>query len=269
MLTSGIRLRAMSYFYDTEGYARQSTKKIPQNVPYSTWAPQMWKQFDSLGSNFKDSNSFASSVHNLIGQIPCPECKTDGESYVKSHPPEQVSSKTAAQDWVKAYHSHVDSVAKGWGRDNDPWYSLMWAELHLMADHFNPLTFADNVREQIDQIPCPPCSTHSLEFMEKYPPERVKSRSQAMNWMCRLHNMASYYAGNEIVDCAIDPEGYGYLSGHRDYPNDFFYGGGSRGGGQRGGQKGGHGHGSGGQRGGRGGRRGHRRGQQMQQGQSF
>lgn len=402
----------MSYYYDFEGYARPK-KTIPQNVPYDTWAPQMWSQFTDLGNNFKSSQDFSSQVHNLINQIPCPECKTDGESYVKTNPPENITSKAQAQGWVTAYHNHVNQLSaskKGWGfastgdlpwagrpgnpgagpnggpggisrgdpsqpgavrenwgggnfpqqgyaQDNfptnvslqnspdvpdwmknlpqgrttypgnpglpggggggggapwpgstggggggsgphsgkgggggdpgiasrgsqrqnwgggnfpqqgfsrdsrDPWYSDMWAQLHEYANDYNPLTFADDVRNQIEEIPAENerCYINSQEFMRKYPPEYVGNRQHAMYWMCRFHNQASLDAGNGLVDCELDPEGYGYVSGHDDYARDFFYGGGggSRGGGQGGGGRGGGRHKRGGHgRGGGGGARG-------------
>lgn len=369
------------YYYDEYGYAR-ATKKLPQDVPYDTWAPQMWQHFNDLATNFKDTSSFSTQVHSLINQIPCPECKTDGLSYVKTNPPEIVRDKGQAQQWVSNYHKHVDQVAAkkpGWGfyaggggqnwattsggvsnwsdshpdwqmqittipgeegtdtqggagggpgggqgggpgvggrgggtgadqwvrshlqgfyrgeggiskscigdicaistggssgggegtatvtgmpqgslggfqpsqlgysRDlKDPWYSTMWAQLHEYAYDFNPATFAEDVRNQIEQIPQENerCYINSHEFMRNNPPEYVRNRDQAMYWMCRFHNHASLDAGNGLVDCEIDAEGYGYVSGHDDYARDFFYGGGSRGGGSRGGGQ------QGGQRGG-------------------
>ena len=70
-----------------------------------------------------------------------------------------------------------------------------------------------------------------------------------------FHNDASKDAGNGLVDCAIDPQGYGYVSGHREVGDFASYGGGGGGGGGGGDQ----------QHGGKGGKHKKKGGQRQQQ----
>lgn len=254
--------------------------KLPQNAPYSTWAPQMWQQFNNLANNFKDSQSFANGVHNLGAQIPCPECKQDYDTYVQSNPPERAQNKQQATQWVNAYHQHVNQQSAkkgggygGWGwygeftdsddeeeDDSNEWYSIMWSDLHGRAEDFDedPYSFAPAVHNTVDNLPCDGCREHSNAFIQVNPPERIQSSDDAVYWMCQFHNWASIDAGNGLVDCDSDPQGNGYISGHHG-SQGFYYGGGGgggRGGGGKGGRgRGGH-HGGGGGRGGGGGQMG-------------
>lgn len=277
-----------------------STKSPYEGEPYSEWAPKMWQQFEALGNNFKDSQSFAQGVRHLGSQIPCPECHNDFNTYVQSNPPENVKSKQQATQWVSAYHQHVNQVAgtqqgqgwygfgevplsnnnnNGWDESDETWNTEMWSALHEAAEQFDPEDFAPFVYECIFNVPCEGCEDHSLQFAQEYPPEEVTSQEEALYWMCQFHNWASIDAGNGLVDCDSDPQGNGYISGHSG--NQGFYyggGGGSSGGGRGGGHGGSHGgrhgggHGGGimggghGGRGGRRGRHGHGGMQQQQQG---
>jgi len=116
----------------------------------------------------------------------------------------------------------------------------MWEHLHGIADRFDPVTFAPQVRQQVYSMPEPQWMDDSIAFLNANPPELAQSREDAMYWMCLFHNRASLDAGNGIVDCERDPGGYTYLSGHRanlpGSPGWFYYGrGGGRGGGGGGG----------------------------------
>jgi hypothetical protein len=112
----------------------------------------------------------------------------------------------------------------------------MWADLHGAAENFDPSVFAPLVYQKIDEIPCERCIGNTIEFVQEYPPEMVRTREEALYWMCCLHNSASLDAGNGLVDCINDPYGYGYISGHRPTPTGMGwagYGGGGGGGQQQ------------------------------------
>ena len=74
------------------------------------------------------------------------------------------------------------------------WGPHFWKVLHLLAFSYHPAhfegaatKFTSTVKQICYNLPCPSCSLHAMQYIERYP-IKVGSRLEAVTWMNNFHN---------------------------------------------------------------------------------
>lgn len=102
-----------------------------------------------------------------------------------------------------AMHHKISDDPKRFGKG-------MWIAIHILAFHAkskaDQLNYCKTIRTLCSNITCHLCREHAMEFIAKFPPEKVvnETNEKAMfKWSSDLHNNANTITGYPIVNWEI------------------------------------------------------------------
>ena len=74
----------------------------------SVWGPALWSFLHTAAASLDNPEAFSQILEALPRTLPCPECRTHAEDYLRLHPPTGLTDALSASRYLFEFHNVVN-----------------------------------------------------------------------------------------------------------------------------------------------------------------